>query len=226
MDNIKFLTILVLVNFFAILHIGLKADSKYILKASKEVELNNEERFKQTAEVARYMIHNIHWATTVTLQSTKKMCITKTTPKTIFGNIKSITDGYKNKSTGIPYFYLQKGENILKNIRKDNRTSLTVTVDQLGYCQKLGIDTVEPQCSRIILMGRTEKLNKKSAEFDLARIALKATHPHFKALSNTKYVIAKLNIENVVVVDGPGGLRNLPLDYYYSAKPIWKDNVL
>ncbi|XP_026478303.1 protein CREG1-like [Ctenocephalides felis] len=216
MEHQKVLRILLFLNIFIILF-------TLAFKTGKKLE-QNDERLKKTAEVARYMIHNINWATVVTFLSTKKLCVDSEFSKSVFGSIKSIADGTRNKSTGIPYFYLQKNEPMLENLRLDNRTALTVTIDQTKYCQKLGIDTVEPKCSRVILMGRTQKLNLTSEEFDFARSALKESHPHLEENFNEKFLIAKLVVENIKVVDGPGGLRNLPLDLYYKAEPIWKDD--
>lgn len=57
------------------------------------------------------------------------------------------------KSTGNVYFYSLEVSSVTKDLRADNRVTVTFTDDQDLSCTNRGIDTMEPTCPRAMITG-------------------------------------------------------------------------
>lgn len=134
-----------------------------------------------------------------------------------FSNPWDISDGATpDKSTGIPYMYFVDLEMSVIDLKADNRMSLSVTLDQGGYCQELGIDAQDPPCPRVILTGSYVAIEEDSAEFEFAREALFTRHPQMEFWPHDFY-FAKMDIKDVILLAAFGGANHVSLDDYFNA---------
>ena len=70
-----------------------------------------------------------------------------------FGMAISFSDGTVSNSTGVPYFYLTKGDPVVRNIEANKMSSLALSEEQSGYCKAHNWDPESPLCSRVTLVG-------------------------------------------------------------------------
>ena len=77
-----------------------------------------------------------------------------------FANIFSVSDGTKKKSTGVPYMYLTDLEMSVKDLKVDNRASITMSLAQTSFCKRHKYDPESPLCAHVVLTGNVEKVGR------------------------------------------------------------------
>jgi hypothetical protein len=148
--------------------------------------------------MARWLIHEAQW-TTLSTNSADVSGVP-------FGETVSFSDGPRDNSTGIPFFYLMSLEPTGINIAKDNRASLSVAEKQIpGQCSK--VDAQSPICAKVTLRGRLVRV-VDGQELDFARESLFSRHPEMESWPHNEehdFEFFKLNLEHVFLLDTFGG---------------------
>lgn len=135
-----------------------------------------------------------------------------------FVNLKSMSDGPLNNGTGTPYLYMSDMDLTGQDVKLDPKCSIMATLAQSDYCRTENFDPQDPRCARLILTGRLVKVENSSKEFNFAKNALFERHPAMKSWpKNHNFYVAKLNIEQVAVLDFFGGIKYVDVNDYYNA---------
>lgn len=153
-------------------------------------------------------------------------------PKPVpFGNIYSFVDGSCDDSTGTPYFYGTYMDQSFADSVSNNAVSFSLseasipsvcaasqtplnscTISPSGYG-----DPENPVCARLVLSGMLEVLTPGGDEYKQAQSALFLRHPSMAAWpSDHEWIIAKLKIDDIWLIDYFGGASILDIDAYYS----------
>ncbi|KAK2704885.1 hypothetical protein QYM36_017061 [Artemia franciscana] len=111
---------------------------------------------EDVAKMARYIVHVSDWAGMATI-STRQGILGSP-----FANIFSVSDGTKKKSTGVPYMYLTDLEMSVKDLKVDNRASITMSLAQTSFCKRHKYDPESPLCAHVVLTGNVEKVAVKN----------------------------------------------------------------
>jgi len=166
----------------------------------------------QTALMGRYVIHNSDWVSISTISTLSSI---KTYP---FVNLKSMSDGPVSKGTGIPYLYMTELDLSGKDIEQDSRCTVLASLAQSEYCKSEKFDPQDPRCARVILTGHILKVDNTTAEFAFAQNALYSRHPAMKGWpTDHDFYIAKVDIEQVAVLDFFGGVKFVSIEDYFNA---------
>ena len=167
------------------------------------------------ARMARYIVHNSDWAVFASLSSREPF---KGFP---FASATSISDGYDlASSSGIPYIYKMSGELSVNDWKLDSRAAMTATLAQGDYCSMKHMDPQDPRCARVTLTGSIIKVKANSTEETFAKEALFTRHPSMEDWpKDHHFFIAKLKVENVLILDFFGGASQVNIEDYFSAKP-------
>lgn len=172
--------------------------------------------FNENARMARYIAHKSDWTTMATICSRDPL---KSYP---FANVFSVSDGADiNKSTGIPYFYMSSLEISVHDLMKDDRASITMSLAQSDHCSKNHLDPEDPRCAHLIITGIFSKLEEGSEEEVFAKDALWSRHPAMENWISIDHgwFFAKLNIENIQLLDFFGGVKTVKIEDYLKATP-------
>jgi len=154
----------------------------------------------QVARMARYITHNSDWAALATI-ATRDPIIGFP-----FANVLSISDGPVDNSTGVPYIYISPWEISARDLSHNNKASLTMSLAQSGYCEKMNFDPEDPRCAHVILTGEFIKLDPESEEETFARNALFTRHPIMPDWpAGHHWFFAKIDIQNILILDWFGG---------------------
>jgi len=168
----------------------------------------------QVARMARYITHNSDWAALATI-ATRDPIIGFP-----FANVLSISDGPVDNSTGVPYIYISPWEISARDLSHNNKASLTMSLAQSGYCEKMNFDPEDPRCAHVILTGEFIKLDPESEEETFARNALFTRHPIMPDWpAGHHWFFAKIDIQNILILDWFGGAVTVPVQEYFEAKP-------
>ncbi|KAK9879185.1 hypothetical protein WA026_004033 [Henosepilachna vigintioctopunctata] len=168
----------------------------------------------QKALMARYIIHATDWVSISTIS------VQKGIEGYPFATIKSFSDGSKENSTGIPYFYMTDKELSQQDLEKDNRCTILATLSEIGYCQKQNYDPQDPRCAKVIITGRLVKVKRDTDEYKFGQEALFDRHPQMKTWPDDHgFFVSKLNIEQIEVLDFFGGIAIVKLEDYMKATP-------
>ena len=81
----------------------------------------------QVARMARFIAHNSDWAALATI-ATREPIIGFP-----FANVLSISDGPVDNSTGVPYIYISPWEISARDLAKNNKASLTMSLAQVKH---------------------------------------------------------------------------------------------
>jgi hypothetical protein len=172
---------------------------------------------------ARWMVHSLDWGTLTTIS-------TRLGGGEIpFGNIYSFVDGTCTKSTGIPYFYgtyldqslLDSMDNpmVSLSLSEASLASVCGNKDGLDACSlgsKYG-DPENPVCARLTITGELVVLDEDSAEYELATTSLFERHTTMaKWPKNHDWVVFKIEIQDVWLIDYFGGASIIPPEEYYG----------
>ncbi|XP_053606095.1 protein CREG1 isoform X2 [Plodia interpunctella] len=165
----------------------------------------------KTIAMARYVLHNTDWASVATIS-------TQTAIKGFpFTNVKSIVDGPVDNSTGIPYFYMSPLDFTAKDLMKNSRATLLVSLQQLDYCEKKNLDPEDPRCTRLMLSGIMKKVKEGTPEYVFAKAALFARHPAMADYpTDHNWFVAKMKIAQIAMIDWFGGATYIPVKDYLS----------
>jgi len=171
----------------------------------------------QVARMARYITHNSDWAALATI-ATRDPIIGFP-----FANVLSISDGPVDNSTGVPYIYISPWEISARDLSHNNKASLTMSLAQSGYCEKMNFDPEDPRCAHVILTGEFIKLDPESEEETFARNALFTRHPIMPDWpAGHHWFFAKIDIQNILILDWFGGaVVTVPVQEYFEAKPYY-----
>jgi len=132
-----------------------------------------------------------------------------------FGNPISLVDGL---GCGTPYFYVSMMDASMQDVAVDPHATLTLSEATID-CQTLQLDPEDPRCVRLSLSGQMVNVSDKD-EYAKARAALFKRHPPMKSWpSDHGWMIFKLQIENLWLIDFFGGAIDVPLANYSAAKP-------
>ncbi|XP_013194070.1 protein CREG1 [Amyelois transitella] len=161
--------------------------------------------------MARYVLHNTNWTSIATIS-------TQTAIKGFpFSNVKSIVDGPLENSTGIPYFYMSPLDFTAKDLMKNSRATVLVSLEQLDYCEKKDLDPEDPRCTRLMLSGIMKKVKEGTPEYIFAKAALFARHPAMADYPpDHNWFVAKLKIAQIAMIDWFGGAKYIPVKDYLA----------
>ncbi|XP_063542716.1 protein CREG1 [Cydia strobilella] len=161
--------------------------------------------------MARYTLHNADWASIATVS------VLPAIEGFPFSNVKSIADGYIKNSTGIPYFYMSPLDFTAKDLSKNNRATVLVSLEETRYCESQQWDPEDPRCTRLMLTGIMKKVKEGTPEYTFAKGALFERHPAMANFpSDHDWFVAKLKIAQIAMVDYFGGAKYIPVKDYLA----------
>lgn len=187
-------------------------------KVLKRPNLRNKE------ETARWMVHSLDWGVVSTISSR----LDDDAGPIPFGNIYSFVDGTCNNSTGIPYIYGTYLDQSFKDSLENAAVSLTLSEasfastcggSNLKNCKinhGLFGDPENPMCARLTLTGVLEVIDDDDdEELEMAKQAIFQRHASMEEWpSNHKWVVAKINLQDIWLIDYFGGASILTVDKY------------
>merc|ERR1711962_295865 len=88
--------------------------------------------------------------------------------------------------------------------------------------QKMGYDPEDPRCAHIIITGKILKLDAEdpedAEEYNFAHDGLFSRHPEMKTWpANHGWFVAKMEVENILLLDYFGGAKTIEIDDYMNA---------
>jgi hypothetical protein len=176
---------------------------------------------------ARWMVHSLDWGVLSTIS-------TRLGDGSIpFGNIYSFVDGTCHNSTGIPYLYGTYLDQSLTDSLENPMVSLTLSEaslssvcsnrDGLDACSlrtKYG-DPENPVCARLTLTGELVVLEESSDEYVFSKQSLFERHSSMaKWPENHEWVIAKIVLQDIWLIDYFGGAAILTPEQYFAANLV------
>ena len=176
--------------------------------------------WNETATRARWLVYHSIWAV-VSTSSTRQP-----TAGRAWGNVRSIADGMKANSTGLPVLYLPTPDPTAKDVAADARVSLSFSEAALPALLTPGVgtpcagtDAEDPTCARITLIGSLKKLD--GVEATKAAYDLGVRHPLAPWLASggahTGGAYFRIELERVVFLDYYGGPAHLSVEEYLAA---------
>ncbi|KAF6207409.1 hypothetical protein GE061_018651 [Apolygus lucorum] len=174
------------------------------------------------ARYARYVVHYSEWTS---LGHISHQPATDWYPSS---RVFSMADGPVDNSSGVPYIYTSYHDSVPRDLKKDPRCSMTMSLAQTHFCESRGLDPEDPRCPQVILTGIFEIVDNSTSEWEYARNALFTRHPEMKTWpGGHHFFFAKLNIRQVQLVDNIGGSKfpNVS-DYFNSPPPMMKPRRL
>ncbi|XP_045767817.1 protein CREG1 isoform X2 [Maniola jurtina] len=161
--------------------------------------------------MARYVLHNCDWASIATIS------ILPAIEGFPFSNVKSVVDGSMANSTGIPYFYMSPLDFTARDLSKNSRATILVSLEETRYCENQKYDPEDPRCTRLMLSGKMKKIKEGTPEYLFSKAALFERHP---AMANFPpdhdWFIAKMKIAQIAMVDWFGGAKYVPVRDYLA----------
>lgn len=127
-----------------------------------------------------------------------------------------------------------------QDLKKDNRLTVLLSMDQDLECSKKGIDPMEPTCARIMISGRAVRLEEGTDEFTFGKNAMFSRHPaakhwldgkctvrenmtekrlKFISILEHNFFLCKLDIVQIAVLDYYGGPHYVTVEEYMNANP-------
>ncbi|XP_066289829.1 protein CREG1-like [Branchiostoma lanceolatum] len=162
------------------------------------------------AATARYVVHRNNWGS---LASTSTHQPIKGKP---FVDAFSVSDGPVGNSTGVPYFFFSPLENTVQDLEANPFATLLVSEVQSGFCASVKWDPEDPRCAKIHLSGKVVPVPED--ETDFAKNSLFSRHPimaEWYKMPDHQFYFAKMEVEDVFVLDFFGGGHHVsPQDYY------------
>ncbi|GKY98635.1 hypothetical protein MPSEU_000820200 [Mayamaea pseudoterrestris] len=195
------------------------------------------------ALTARWMVHSLEWGVLSTISSRlfaeDAQKIQLAMP---FGNVYSFVDGSCDNSTGVPYFYGTYMDQSFRDIQKHPYASFTLSEASLATVCGGGLilaacdastqtkgyygDAESPVCARLTLSGRMVEVEQASDEFKWAQNALFQRHPDMEGWpSNHDWIVAKLELKDVWLIDYFGGASIIKVDDYLNTQLLDQDYV-
>eukprot|EP00536_Pseudo-nitzschia_multiseries_P007073 jgi/Psemu1/304568/fgenesh1_kg.160_\ len=186
-------------------------------------ELQERPDVSSKALTARWMAHSLDWGVVSTI-STRFGGDGEVVP---FGNVYSFVDGPCDKATGVPYLYGTYMDQSFADAKSNAIVSLALSESSLpSVCANEAIDSCmlgtkygdpeNPMCARLTLTGRFVPLEDGSDEYNFAKRAFFERHPSMQSWPEGHgWLIAKIEIQNIWLIDYFGGATVLePKDYF------------
>ncbi|XP_041968629.1 protein CREG1 [Aricia agestis] len=162
-------------------------------------------------QMARYVLHNSAWASIATISTLPAI---EGFP---FSNVKSIVDGSLANSTGVPYFYMSPLDFTARDLTKNSRATVLVSLEETRYCDTQNWDPEDPRCTRLMLSGKMKKIKEGTPEYNFAKGALFERHPDMANYPpDHDWFVAKLKIAQIAMVDWFGGAKYVPVKDYLA----------
>jgi len=222
-----------------------------IALSSAECACELEERPDVTAKAktARWMVHSLDWGVVSTI-STRLGGGDDTddddddddgSPAAVpvpFGNVYSFVDGPCDKATGIPYLYGTYMDQTFADAKSNDMVSLTLSESSLAsVCPHDAIDSCmlgskygdpeNPACARLTLTGKLVALLEDDDEHEFAKNAFFERHSSMKSWpEGHQWVIAKIDIQDIWLIDYFGGATILDPKDYFAAMSTGDDETL
>ncbi|XP_018572364.1 protein CREG1 [Anoplophora glabripennis] len=166
----------------------------------------------QTALMARYIMHSSDWVSIASI-STQKDIIGYP-----FVSLKSLSDGPKTNSTGIPYLYMTDMDVSGHDLEVDSRVTIMATLAQSDYCRTQQYDPQDPRCAKVIITGKYIKVDKKTSEYTFGQTSLFDRHPAMKTWpTGHEFFVAKVDPVQIDVLDYFGGIKHVSKEDYFNA---------
>ncbi|XP_072929260.1 protein CREG1 [Epargyreus clarus] len=161
--------------------------------------------------MARYVAHNCDWASLATIS------VLPAIEGFPFSNVKSIVDGSLANSTGVPYFYMSPLDFSARDLSKNSRATVLISLEETRYCETQNIDPEDPRCTRLILSGKMKKVKENTPEYTFAKAALFERHPDMANFpADHDWFVAKLKIAQIAMIDWFGGAKYIPVRDYLA----------
>lgn len=168
---------------------------------------------QETARTARYIAHYSDWGHLATISTQDKI---KGLP---FGNIFSVSDGPKDNSTGVIYFFVTPMDNTVSDLKSFPFASLTFSEAEGDFCRQMVYDPEDPRCARLTLTGKMVEVGPE--ELDFAKEAMFSRHPVMKKWPvGHNWFFMKLELTQVWLQDWVGGVSLIPLEDYFKTSPF------
>jgi hypothetical protein len=190
-------------------------------------KLQTRPEIQKKAETARWMVHSLEWGVLSTVSSRLGDGQTSVVP---FGNVYSFVDGPCDNASGVPYLFgtymdqsfIDSMENsmVALTLSEASLSSVCTDRDGLPSCMlgtKYG-DPENPVCARLTLTGALVVLEEGSEEYHLAQNALFQRHATMAGWpSDHNWVIAKIDIQDIWLIDFFGGASIIDAKEYFGA---------
>jgi hypothetical protein len=180
--------------------------------------------------LARWMVHTLDWGVLTTINSRLSKEGDSVATAMPFGNVYSFVDGPcdSNATTGTPYFYATYLDQSLQDMRINPSASFTLSeasvasvcgAEALEACKLLSANSGDPEnpvCARLTLSGMLVEVDP--AEFKEVQAAFFERHTQMQVWPvHHNWVILKLVIQDIWLIDYFGGASILDVDAYHSA---------
>ena len=185
--------------------------------------------WRDKEKTARWMVHSLDWGVLSTISS-------RFGSEVPFGNVYSFVDGSCDNPTGTPYFLGTYMDQTFQDMQVNANASLTLS--EAGLASVCGVDVDKhlledcsigydgagdpesPLCARLTFTGTLVQVDASSAEFHRIQHALLHRHPQMAFWpADHNWVIIKLLIQNIWLIDFFGGASILDVDKYYAENP-------
>jgi hypothetical protein len=185
--------------------------------------------------LARWMVHTLDWGVLTTISSRLSKAGDTATTAMPFGNVYSFVDGpcdsnATSLSIGTPYFYGTYMDQSLIDMKHNPSASLTLseagvvsvcgaeTMEACQLLQKNSGDPENPVCARLTLSGVLVEVDAATAEFKTMQAAFFERHTQMQYWPvHHNWVILKLVIQDIWLIDYFGGASILDVDEYHAA---------
>ncbi|XP_019871608.1 protein CREG1 [Aethina tumida] len=175
----------------------------------------------QAALMARYVVHNTGWISLATISTQSKIVGYP------FVSLKSFSDGPDNNSTGVPYLYMTDMDVSGKDVIANNKVTIMASLAEESYCKTKNFDPQDPRCAKVMMSGRLVKIPQSSEEYMFGKQALFDKHPSMKDWpTNHNFYVAKIDLEQIEVLDFFGGIKHVTIDDYFKANASTGNNIL
>ncbi|XP_045496738.1 protein CREG1 [Colias croceus] len=161
--------------------------------------------------MARYVLHNCDWASIATIS------VLPAIEGFPFSNVKSVVDGSLANSTGVPYFYMSPLDFTARDLAKNTRATILVSLEETRFCENQKYDPEDPRCTRLMLSGKMKKVKEGTSEFNFAKAALFERHPAMATWpTDHDWFITKMKIAQIAMVDWFGGAKYVSVRDYLA----------
>jgi hypothetical protein len=184
--------------------------------------------------LARWMVHTLDWGVLTTINSRLSETGDTATTAMPFGNVYSFVDGPCDSnatiSKGTPYFYATYMDQSLQDMKRNPSASLTLSeasvasvcgAEAMEACKMLAENSGDPEnpvCARLTLSGVLVQVDASSDEFKELQAAFFERHTQMQSWPvHHNWVIIKLVIQDIWLIDYFGGASILDVDEYHNA---------
>ncbi|KAL7300611.1 hypothetical protein TKK_0006602 [Trichogramma kaykai] len=168
----------------------------------------------KSALMARYIVNEANWTSVATISTDPRLTSYP------YVNIVSSSDGPLGNGGGVPYLFLTPLDSTSKDLSKDNRATLMMSLVQGDWCKVKGYDPMDPRCARVIISGRIKSIEEKDVDHESAKSAIFGRHQWLSHMpANHHFYFARMEIETIDVLAFFGGAaRVTPEDYYRASE--------